>query len=84
MMAETQHDSLLYLNAEPIRFEPVNKVTAVFFDETNKQVINVNMVLNAPYSHSHCHVYEHMIVTARHTHLHFHFNANCSKKRNKL
>ena len=46
MMAEAQHDSLLYLNAEPIRFEPVNKVTAVFFDETNKQVINMNIVLN--------------------------------------
>ena len=37
MMADDQ-ESLLFLNPEPIRFEPVNKVTAVFFDETNKQV----------------------------------------------
>ena len=42
-MAEDQHDSLLYLNPEPIRFEPVNKVTAVFFDETNKQVKSFTM-----------------------------------------
>ena len=43
-MAEDQHDSLLYLNPEPIRFEPVNKVTAVFFDETNKQVKSFTML----------------------------------------
>ncbi|XP_037085017.1 LOW QUALITY PROTEIN: regulator of MON1-CCZ1 complex-like [Pollicipes pollicipes] len=34
-------DSLLFLNTELIRFEPVNKVTAVFFDESNKQIFAV-------------------------------------------
>ena len=31
-------EGYLALSSEPIRFEPVSKVTNVFFDDTNKEV----------------------------------------------
>ncbi|KAB7498356.1 Uncharacterized protein Anas_04551 [Armadillidium nasatum] len=34
-------EGFLYLSSDPIRFEPVSKVTNVFFDEANKEVLSV-------------------------------------------
>ncbi|XP_066960869.1 regulator of MON1-CCZ1 complex isoform X1 [Macrobrachium rosenbergii] len=34
-------DGYLALSSDPIRFEPVSKVTNVFFDDTNKEVLSV-------------------------------------------
>lgn len=43
-MNSLKDDSLGYLelSADPIKFEPVSKVTNVFFDEANKEVRIIN------------------------------------------
>jgi hypothetical protein len=43
MAEDTCDDYYLELSATPIRFEPVSKVTNVFFDDSNKQVSKLQM-----------------------------------------
>lgn len=41
MTEDSFQDSYLELSEDPVRFEPVNQLTNVFFDDSNKDVFTV-------------------------------------------
>ena len=43
-MASDEQPTYLQLSSEPIRFEPVSRVTNVFFDGTTKEVSTLKFI----------------------------------------